>query len=1407
MATLLVSAAVNIGVGLLINAIFPPPDVNQEGPRLTELGYTSAAYGKMVNIVFGTDRIAGNIIDTTDPAIEEVVSTESVSSGKGGGQTVNTTTYTYFLTCRIAWCIEGATDIIRWWGDGKVILDASGTGPIIKEGVTHTFYPGGKDQLQDPEEVTRRGSDIPAYGHLTTSKVDRMLLTDYGNRIPNFTAEIAFNSSKQTPFLQLTPEPAGFNPPGSLVGGDVTYMSFNPDRNELYGLKGGSLGTWAADASSLDFKSGIDGGSDGAVGKDGFGYSNFAGANSTPLRKHDVETGALIESLGTQGIATGDSATGPRYEVTGGAWSHLTATQPGVGVRGFVFHLAGGTARNGSVTATSSSPMVYMHTISAADGTLPDDGPGGRLGQLCAMVPDHERGVAYMIAPDAVPATEYNLIKYTPVSSVGVGGAVDTDILVETVKTWTVGVDITGTGNPKGWAVNDKNGDIMWSNSTEVVLYNPITDTDLGRLTTGASAFQGRNNYYSGAIFAWIDGDEFGDGDVYIVNTLDLSINRTFGTETIGWPTTGAPSSDLVVHEQSAVWDDRVQALFISRVDLNSDAPVGARILKIFVNRVNPLGVPLSDVVSALSTSYQRQRMAGLLPADIDVSTLTGDTVQGYSLNNQSTMKAALQPLRDRFLFDAHQSDWIIKFPKRGATPTVTIPEEDVGILKRGRRMTDEPAVREIRQDDLSLPMSLAIRYRNKNVDYQIDAERDKRHLFPNPTMHSKSERTLDIPLVDTPTPIKQLAQKTLLTMWNERISYKTIVPWTYIALDATDVFNMGVFNETHQLRMAENDMGQGWAIELTGVVEDTKSFSSTLAGSTSPGHVGTTVPSGLPSRLFPLDAPLLSLEDLTTSPISNAYMAVGAFEDGWPGSTVMKSLDDVDYSITGTANEECAMAKVRTAPGTWTIRNGDPDNRWQEVADGGTMVVTPLRRSDAWASTTELLLLAGANYVANIRASDNQVEIFAFQNATLNDDNTVTLTRLLRGRLGTEDITDLGMSVGDTCILLSDSANVHETGPIITQSLTLSELDTETFFKGVTIGTLIEDAPTISATYTGRDIKPYFPAQISAVGDGLGGLDVSWERRTRGPFAAEWLDGTGETVLNETIERYEVTLSNLGGDFITKTVDDARTVNFSLAEIELGGAPGGIAKQFWPITDFGGGTDTVAGDQEGGTINSADSPLVEGNWVNINSPTGWRYLTGANGAISGPPVDAVITPASTAYLAYLNNTSDSLREIRNRIQFVRDLGMNSVDIPLSTVRMSMWFATGREDDEGRIRLDVENAAGASLTNVTYNNIQANVGSDGVSIGDWIHVGSLYDQDDVPGNTSRPMALSMAGEGAFQLSLRLAIEKAGTTLSTGRTGYDHIELEILTPPADITVKVLMVSETGLKSPLAIRQVS
>ena len=76
----------------------------------------------------------------------------------------------------------------------------------------------------------------------------------------------------------------------------------------------------------------------------------------------------------------------------------------------------------------------------------------------------------------------------------------------------------------------------------------------------------------------------------------------------------------------------------------------------------------------------------------------------------------------------------------------------------------------------------------------------------------------------------------------------------------------------------------------------------------------------------------------------------------------------------------------------------------------------------------------------------------------------------------------------------------------------------------------------------------------VNAAGD----IDVDWERRVRGPFAGEWLDGSGTVVLNETIEQYEVIITD-GVDSLTKIVNDATLVTFTAAELSGASISGAV--------------------------------------------------------------------------------------------------------------------------------------------------------------------------------------------------------------------------------------------------------
>ncbi|GEK67861.1 hypothetical protein PDE01_13810 [Paracoccus denitrificans] len=155
------------------------PGQKFEGQRLDAQRITSSTEGTVIPRVFGAARIGGNVIWATDFR-EEVTTTRQ--GGKGGGGGVETTEYTYYASFAIAICEGQIGGIGRVWADGE-LLDMTN--------VTMRVYRGGEGQQPDPLISSLMGADrTPAYRGTAYVVFEDMLLTDFGNRIPQLTFEV-----------------------------------------------------------------------------------------------------------------------------------------------------------------------------------------------------------------------------------------------------------------------------------------------------------------------------------------------------------------------------------------------------------------------------------------------------------------------------------------------------------------------------------------------------------------------------------------------------------------------------------------------------------------------------------------------------------------------------------------------------------------------------------------------------------------------------------------------------------------------------------------------------------------------------------------------------------------------------------------------------------------------------------------------------------------------------------------------------------------------------------------------------------------------------------------------------------------------------------------------------------------
>lgn len=1078
MASLLISAAVNIGVGLLINFLFPPEDIKQEGPRLNDLDVTSSAYGQDIPIHYGTIRTGGNMF--WSPGIQVVATTVTEGGGKGGGgPKVSTTTYTYFASFAIGFAEGVADDILRIWADGKLIYDKTGTGVSIGN-VKFRFYTGDETQLPDSlMEADKGAGNVPGHRGLCYAVFDQLPLANFGNRIPNITAEITFNGTNTLPFSKMT-ELAGMDIPGSTGGGDSTsHMFLDPFTDNLYFLKGATTGLSRQSVASFSTQ-----------------VLETLAAPDVPLDDRSMRycmNNKLYAQEGSSNAETFYEREPNGLQRTGFSFGASFALP----TWGDPFEIPNGCFIGVLTVGVPEAGVPFEDVFVVSNDVSFGGGPGGFVviyeGPLGVLVQDNHitdtdigRGGPVIqdffnrrIFVTQESDTVVDLWEVTATVNVNPLGTTGVDVPKKTlVGSYSKGgVDYTGTADTTGWCVVPDEQALILSNGVSMFKVDMDDGSVLARnLTLG---FESEDQWTTTGLFGFGNGHSgVSDGGlVFTIDTEDLTVLATQDLGLAGF------DDGEEANYQKAAYDPRSHSLIFSRV--NATTPTnGERIVRILLQRGAGLGVGLDTIVFDLSVR------AGLISSEINVTALAGETVQGFSVTRQTPVRSAVEPLMRSKLFEGVESDFVMKFVRRGGAVVLTLDPDFLGKLTTD---ANDEFIREVRIQEVELPMRVSVRFADRTRDYQQGTQSDKRVQNPTPSMESGEELVLNLPIVMLSDEAKQLAQRWLYTSWAERASIESVLPWKYIRLDPTDIFQVTYRGDVRRLRMANMEIGADLEMSFSSTQEDAESDNSGLLSD--PGQsLAQVIPSGLPTRFLSLDLPLLSAADASLQQFNRAYWAAAGYDATWPGSLLYQSLDDgISFKEIATAPVEAAWGVTRTvipAPASVTT--------WDESA---TIDVQVARGVASFTSSTDLEVLNGDNAIAV--DGPNGPEIIQFVNVTSVDASTVRLSRLLRGRRGTDVAALTGAHVvGEQVVLLVP-------GTIFTFQNPLNLIDVSVPFKAVTLNTLLEDAPTVHAVYSGQDLVPYAPSNLAA-SLSAGDATLTWSRRTR--FNGELRDSTGVT-------------------------------------------------------------------------------------------------------------------------------------------------------------------------------------------------------------------------------------------------------------------------------------------------------
>lgn len=1064
--------------------IFGPrrlPDAT--GPRLAELGVQASTYGKAIPIVFGNMRLAGNVI-WSEP-IKETINTKNVSGGgKGGGGKVvqKQTTYTYSITLAIAICEGEIDEIVRVWADAAVIDPTQGV---------YRVYKGSETQNPDPyiESILGVGK-TPAYRGLAYVVIEDFPLAPYGNRIPNFTFEVKRKVGDLNPVEEkikavvMIPGSGEFaydttiqaKSGGEIVGSQFvqngTQVVINQNNRNgkadalvsldqleidlpnvewisvVVGWFGNSL-----DAGTCVLKPGVEYATGGTTMPATWSVGSFSRATAHAITQVD---GSPIYG------GTPDDASLVRYvtelrsrgykilfypfifmDVVGKPWrGRITGDAADVtdfftktnGYNAFVTHYAN--LLDGKIDAFSiGSEMIGLTGVNDGSNNFPGVDALVSLAASVKTILGSDVKVTY--------AADWSEYHHTT------GGWYNLDPLWASDDIDVVGIDAYfplqdgpqngydkqdiidgwGEGEHYDWYYSDPERTTQVSLTPQYALKNISWWWNNSHVNPDASATDwipgSKKIWFTEFGFPSVDGCANEPNVFYDPNSSESSFPR-FSKGRVDFRAQRTAiegsldkwnGSNMIEQMFLWTWDARPYPYFPGLRSVWNDG--GLWLYGHWVT--GKLG--LSSLGAIITELCER---TGLEIEKLDLSKINY-LVDGFVVNTVSPARSSLEQLQKGFFFDCVESDGVLKFIPRGGDSDAELESDKLVPLQDNLLSVK-------RMQEIDLPQMLDVNYIDRGKDYASGDQNSQRAV----TL-SQGKEIQSLSIVFNEYEAKRIADISLYNIWHGRTSYEFSLPPEFMDLEPADVVTI----DGQAVRLTECMIGLNGEVRCKAIAEESSVYDF-YAKPNNDGN-GEVVNENSATRLEIIDAPAFPTDDVYTAYIR--FAATG-LNDSWAGAAIYRSDDDgANYSQITEILEPGTIGNVLNI-----LPDANPD-----LFDEATELQVSLISGEL-ESVSELALLNGANaaIVGN--------EVIQFANAELISGKKYVLSGLLRGRLGTEYLTN-GHAAGERFILLDSSIERLQVSP---QLIGLARK-----YKAVTLGKSISSATAFDFTYSANSLKP----------------------------------------------------------------------------------------------------------------------------------------------------------------------------------------------------------------------------------------------------------------------------------------------------------------------------------------------
>jgi hypothetical protein len=1154
------------------------------GGKLKELDVQSSAYGRVITQVYGSSRVAGNII-WAQPIKQTEVS--NGGGGKGGAASVSSSSashYQYGITLAIGIC-EGEIDSIkRVWADAKVIDPSQFSS-------SYQLYVGNETQMPDS---TMEGFDgagnVPAYRGLAYVVIEDFSLADYGNRIPNFTFEvqrkfkpvdvdgksvedlvtsmIVIPGSGEFVYDTVTQNKVpGQEVAGQWVSTDVETrinQTNNEDKaNALVALDDlqdtcpnvnwvGLVATWfgdSLDAGACTIRAGVEYQAGAQTQPDEWSVAGHARA-SAYLISQDAEGNPVyggtpsdagivryLDEMKSRGMNVMfypmffmDTASKPwRGRVTGSETDVASFFTKPQGYNEFILHYAN-LVKDKVDAFVIGSELIGLTKVTDGAGNYP------AVDELIAL-------------------------------AASVKAIVGASVKVTYAADWSEYHHADG-----GWY----NLDPLWASSDidfiGIDAYFPLTDTpqnvyNIDNVKAGWTSGEGYDFYYVDGTrtataplaqeFAWKN-IEWWWKNIH-TNPNSSATPWMPMSKPIWFTEYGFPSVDGATNQPNVFYDpdssesyfprfsreridNRAQRLGIAATESMwaNSTMIENKFVWTWDARPYPFWPELTDVwsdgglwktghwvqgklgISGLGAIVEDLCLrSGLSNEQVDVSRLH-DLVDGYVLSDLYTAKQAIEVLQQAYFFDAVESDGVMRFIPRGGEQALSI---DDGEIVSGELLDI------YRAKEHQLPHKVDVSYVSRANNYQAGNQHARRMK-----VDSEEQMLVSLPIVMEKGKARAVAETILYNAWMERVGYQFSLPPSYSYLEPTDIVNVQKNGINHVMRVVQTSSKDDGVLMVSTVAEDISIYDS-YAEPNDVNKIELIKQAGDSSALL-LDLPVLPNEQADGV---RMHVAVRGDSVGWHGAVLYRSDDD------GLSYQEIDQTTIASTSGAalTVLANSEPQ-RFDVLSTVDVAVNAELE------SVSFTALLNGAN-VAMLGS-----EIIQFQTAQLMSHNIYRLSGLLRGRLGTE-ITVADHALAEPFVLVNSA--------LLREDISDALLGLERCYKVVSGGNRLEASDEIKFIQNGRRLKPFAPVHVQGKRTGGGDLIISWVRRARAN--GHWRDKV-DVPLVEVTELYEIELFD-GEDVVRTLTNTMPVITYSAADqiADFGIVQIGVSIKIYQLSDM----------------------------------------------------------------------------------------------------------------------------------------------------------------------------------------------------------------------------------------------